>query len=261
MKRKPVKVVLMANYWPGLETTRFFAESEDEIVRLYIDKPGAPYAVQIVDASGLLEDKIFAADAIYDLDHVDRLKEIDFDFIVTVYWPYLLKRDVFSQAKVGTVNFHPALLPINRGWYPHVHSILDGSPTGVTLHDIDEGADTGPIWVQKATPLEPADTAKTIYDRLQREIVELFKASWPGIKSGEIKRTPQDESKAVYHSKRDVDYLDCIDRDKTYQGRDLINLLRARSFGDRAFAWFEEGGERYYVNLRLSKKSLVTEEE
>ncbi len=261
MNSKPVKVVLMVNYWPGLQTTRFLAEGADEIVRLYIDKPDAPFAAQIVDASGLPEDRIFTADAINDPAHVEKHKEIEFDFLITVYWPYLLKRDVFSQAKVGTVNFHPALLPINRGWYPHVHSILDGSPTGVTLHDIDEGADTGPIWAQKKTPLEATDTAKTIYDRLQRDIVELFKTSWPGIKSGEIKRTMQDESKAVYHAKREVDNLDCIDLDKTYKGRDLINLLRARSFGDRAFAWFEQDGKRFYVNLRLSKNSLVTEDE
>ena len=70
-----------------------------------------------------------------------------------------VKASAFNLAK-DSVNFHPAFLPINRGWYPHVHSIVDGSKLGVTLHRIDEGADTGPIWVQKEMRLLPHDTSK-----------------------------------------------------------------------------------------------------
>ena len=76
------------------------------------------------------------------------LSNSNLDFHITVYWPYLLDKETIQKAK-SSVNFHPAFLPINRGWYPHVHSIIDGSKSGVTLHEINEFADKGNIWMQK----------------------------------------------------------------------------------------------------------------
>ena len=67
-------------------------------------------------------------------------------------------KEIFSSVET-TVNFHPALLPINRGWFPHVHSLIDGSKAGVTLHQIAEGADTGLIWVQEEEKIISTDTA------------------------------------------------------------------------------------------------------
>ena len=110
----------------------------------------------------------------------------------------------FKISKNRCVNFHRALLPINRGWYPHVHSILDGTPTGVTLHLVDENADTGPILVQKEVQLEPIDTADSIYHKLQNEIVLMFKENWIKIKNHEITPTSQDESKSIYHKKSEI---------------------------------------------------------
>ena len=118
----------------------------------------------------------------------------------------------------------------------------------------------GPIWAQREVPLKPADTADTIYARLQHEIVELFKETWPRIAAGELKPVPQDESHAVYHKIGEVDALDALDLEATMKTRDVLNLLRARSFGDRGFAYFEAGGQRVYVNLRLgSTPSFASE--
>ncbi|RBB93134.1 formyl transferase, partial [Pseudomonas sp. MWU12-2115] len=47
------------------------------------------------------------------------------------------------------------------------------------MHKIEDGADTGAIWAQKEIPIQALDTAKDIYDKLQFEIVDLFKEKWP----------------------------------------------------------------------------------
>ena len=135
------------------------------------------------------------------------------------------------------MNFHPALLPVNRGWYPHVHSLLDGSPAGVTLHQITEGADQGDIWVQKEVAIENKDTSKDLYLKLQKEIVDLFMDSWEDIATGRMNPTKQIESNAIYHSKDEIVDLDKIDLKRKLYFEDFLKILKARSFGDSGFAY------------------------
>ena len=245
------RIALMANDLPGLEIAKFLARSNDSIELLYLhDENKRRYGDEIVLASNCKN--IYEAKELKNPIHLDIFKNANIDFIITVYWAYLLKPQLFNLAK-DSVNFHPAFLPINRGWYPHVHSIVDGSKLGVTLHRIDEGADTGPIWVQKEMRLLPHDTSKTIYDRQRKEIIKLFKKNWNKIKNNELKPFQQNESKAIYRKKTDINKFDRINLEDKISVKKLINILRARSFGDLGFAYYEEDGETIYLNLRLSK--------
>ena len=254
-------VALLANDTVGVEVARYLAAHGDHIACLYLHDPEyQKCGDQIIAASGCAPGQVRLASALKNPDEVAQLRTLRPDFIITVYWRHLLSKEVIGAAGQGTVNFHPALLPINRGWYPHVHSILDGSPTGVTLHALEEQADAGPIWAQREVPLGPTDTAHTIYVRLQREIVNLFKETWPQIAAGKVRPVPQDESRAVYHKINEVDAFDALDLDATMKARDVLNLLRARSFGDRGFAYFEEAGQRVYINLRLGSTSSFASE-
>ena len=248
-----MKIALMANGPVGVAVARHLTECGDQIVRLYLhDFGNQQMGEEIVAAAGVKPRQTFFAHQTNDAEVVDSLRELAPDFLITVYWSYL-KPPVFQIPLRGTVNFHPALLPINRGWYPHVHSIVDGTPCGVTLHAIDEGADTGPIWAQRTVPCSVLDNAGTMHARLQDEITRLFVDSWEAIKSGDITLTPQDNDKAIYRKKKDVDALDEIDMDKQYTGRELLNLLRARTFGPRSFAYFKDPEHgRVYLHLRLS---------
>ena len=80
-------------------------------------------------------------------------KKIDFDLYPDLLEQLgidkpLLNKKLYSLSE-KTINFHPSLLPSYRGWYPHVHNIIDKTQCGVTLHELNEGADTGKIWIQK----------------------------------------------------------------------------------------------------------------
>jgi len=245
------RIVLMANDVPGVEVCKYLIANGDQLVRLYLHEPDKQKNGQEIIAASNCSD-IYFSPVLKERDHIAGLQALEPHYIITVYWAYLLSEQVIDSATEGTVNFHPALLPINRGWYPHVHSILDGSPTGVTLHLIDKTADTGAIWAQKEVPLTPYDTAFEIYRRLQREIVKLFVDSWPKIVSGELTPIPQEESKAVYHKKSEVDDLDRLDLEPYMKVEKLVDILRARSFGNKGFAYFDKDGQRVFVNIRLS---------
>jgi methionyl-tRNA formyltransferase len=256
------KVVLIANDSPGVETAKYLLSQGDEIVRLYLhSKNNQKHGQEIIKASGCDTSRIFYAKGLKEPSHIKGLREIKADYIIAVYWAHLLGKDVIDCAREGTVNFHPALLPINRGWHPHVHSILDGSHLGVTLHEIDVEADSGPIWAQREIFLSEFDTAFTIYNRLQSEIVKLFKETWPKIKAKKIRPFPQDTSRAIYHKKSEIEQLDKINPHSVMKVEDLIKILRARSFGDKGFAYYEKNGQRVYLNIRLSKNTSFKSDE
>jgi methionyl-tRNA formyltransferase len=254
--RRIATVALLANDVPGLRVAEYLHERGDEIVAVYLHAPERRrQGDEIVSASGCRPDQVHEAAALRDPEGVAALAALAPDFLITVYWAHLISPEAIAAARRGTVNFHPALLPVNRGWFPHVWSIVDGTPTGVTLHAVDASADTGPVWAQREVPLTPYDTAGSIYARLQDEIVALFRETWPAIADGSITPAPQDDSRAVYHDRSDVAALDELRLDDVMRVGDVIDRLRARSFGSRGFAWYEVGGERVYANLRLGRTS------
>jgi methionyl-tRNA formyltransferase len=71
------------------------------------------------------------------------------------------------------------------------------------------------------------------------------------IKTERAPRIKQSNEPGTYHRTRDVESIDKIDLDCTYTARDLINILRARTFPPYDGAYFETKGRRVYLRLRL----------
>jgi phosphoribosylglycinamide formyltransferase-1 len=109
-------------------------------------------------------------DATFSLDcHSDRverdlvmatwLEEHDVDLVVLAGYMHLLTKPFLDRFPERIVNVHPSLLP----QFPGPHAIEDAlaagaEETGVTVHVVDEGLDTGPILAQERVPIEPRET-------------------------------------------------------------------------------------------------------
>jgi len=66
------------------------------------------------------------------------------------------------------VNVHPSLLPAFPGAHPIEDALAAGvSETGVTVHLVDEGVDSGPILAQERVAVLPGDTADTLHERIK----------------------------------------------------------------------------------------------
>lgn len=79
-------------------------------------------------------------------------------------------------------NLHISLLPYNREASPNFFSFIENTPKGVTIHQIDEGLDTGPILAQKELFFdESKETFASSYEKLILEIQMLFKENWSSI--------------------------------------------------------------------------------
>ena len=103
------------------------------------------------------------------LDDVD-----DSHLIVSFGYRYILGSDFINQCGCPIVNLHISYLPFNRGAHPNFWSFYDGTQSGVSIHLIDEGIDTGPILFQKKIQFENEKTFIEAYDRLFDEIENLF---------------------------------------------------------------------------------------
>lgn len=249
------RIILMVNDIVGYNVTKFLVDRGENIVAVFLHNPPMQkYADEILNIVKLQSNDIYTADKLKSNDIVDIISSYTPDVIITCYWAHLLKPEVFKIPKNGCVNFHPALLPYNRGWYPSVWPFIDGTPAGVSLNYIDDGVDTGDIIAQQELSIEETDTAGDVYKKCQDLITDLFKETWIIIKNYGIILTPQNHSLATYHSKKDGNAFNEIDIEKTYKVKDLLNLLKARTFGERSFAYYQKGDEKFSVRIIITKE-------
>lgn len=121
------------------------------------------------------------------------------DVIVVTAFGQILRPHVLELPPKGCLNVHASLLPRWRGASPIQHAILTGdNQTGITLMQMDEGLDTGPMYIQEATAITTADTAATLHDRLAALGADMLGQHLDDILWGQLQSQVQDESQTTY---------------------------------------------------------------
>jgi pseudaminic acid synthase len=128
----------------------------------------------------------------------------DFDFIISYGYKYIIKKDIIKYFYKKIINLHISYLPYNRGADPNLWSILDNTPSGVTIHYMDETLDTGDILCQKKVILDfENDTLETSYNRLTSEMINLFIQNFDKICNCKIKSKKQNNNISSIHFFKD----------------------------------------------------------
>ena len=119
--------------------------------------------------------------------------------IVVAAYGQILRPYLLDLPPLGCINVHASLLPRWRGAAPIQHAILAGDQqTGISLMQMDEGLDTGPVYVAEAIPMQARETAQTLHDRLADLGAQMARRHLPAIFGGELQATPQDDALATY---------------------------------------------------------------
>ncbi|AZO95213.1 methionyl-tRNA formyltransferase [Halocella sp. SP3-1] len=130
---------------------------------------------------------------------IAELKELESDIIVVVAFGQKLSSEFLAIPSCGCVNLHASLLPQYRGSSPINKVIIDGNTiTGVSTMYMDEGWDTGDIIYKKEVPIEKADTAGTLHDKLAVAGADLLLKTILDIAKGTAPREKQDDSLASF---------------------------------------------------------------
>lgn len=130
---------------------------------------------------------------------LELFRALEPDLALVVAYGKILPSRVLSVPRLGCVNVHASLLPELRGAAPIQWAIARGyRTTGVTLMQMDEGMDTGPILMQKKTDIGGDENASSLAGRLSEIAVQIVKEGIPALDEGRLTPTPQDDSNATY---------------------------------------------------------------
>src|SRR5215813_8311959 len=118
------------------------------------------------------------------------------DLAILAFVTQIVPPAVFSVPRLGSICFHPSLLPKYRGRSAINWALIKGeSKTGVSLFWVDEGIDTGPVLLQKEVAIDPDDTTGTLYfNKLFPAGIEAIGEAVELIKAGNPSRIKQNES-------------------------------------------------------------------
>jgi methionyl-tRNA formyltransferase len=177
------------------------------------------------------------------------------EIIFLAWWPRIISDYIINTARTGVVNFHPSLLPYNRGKNYNFWTIVENTPFGVTLHFVDENIDSGDILFQSRIEKNWEDTGETLYLRAKNEMIALFKARYLDIIAGRYTRTPQNPEHGKIHYFKELDPASRIYLDNSYNARDFLNLLRARTFKGKPSCYFYDGEKKYEVRISIKEDS------
>ena len=247
------RIVFLGNNTLAVRVLEYLKTRPQELVGLVLHPRGkVKQRKKLLELAELPKSKIFRGDKINSTEIIKQVKALKPDLLVSVMFGYILKKDILKLPKYGAVNLHPAYLPFNRGAHPNVWSIVKETPAGVTLHTINEGTDTGLILAQKQVASKMTDTGKSLYKRLEEAAYQLFIENWPKLVKGKLKPKSQ-PLKGTFHKVKDLKTIDEIKLNRVYQARELINILRARTFPPYKGVYFIHNKRKVYLRLQLSE--------
>jgi phosphoribosylglycinamide formyltransferase-1 len=143
----------------GLPVTAVASNRADAFALERARAAGIPTAVFVLDR--------FPTRLERDVVMADWLSEHGVELVVCAGYMQLLTPPFL--ARFAAINVHPSLLPAFPGTRAIEDALAAGvAETGVTVHFLDEGVDTGPLIAQEAIAVVPGDTVETLHARLQK---------------------------------------------------------------------------------------------
>ena len=131
---------------------------------------------------------------------LELLRSFQSDLCVMAYVTLLVPRRVLDAPTLGTIQYHPSLLPLHRGPSSINWARMQGDrKTGLTIFWPDEGLDEGPILLQKEVEIAQDDTVGSLYFRKLFPMgVEAIAEAVELVRAGTAPRIEQDHSRASY---------------------------------------------------------------
>ena len=165
-----------------------------------------------------------------DEDFSKKIKAHQCDIFISMSFDQILKKKLYSQPRLGTINCHAGKLPMYRGrnvlnWV----LINDEKEFGITVHYIDDGVDTGDILLQQTYPIDDQDDYGTLLKKAHHECATVLYEAIKLIKTGKSKRVTQKSIKTcgmICSQRKPGDEM----IDWNWTSREVFNFVRALTY-------------------------------
>ena len=156
--------------------------------RIYVDDFAAKHNVPVVKSNHVNDAAV-----------IEAIKAHNIDWLFIIGWSQIASKEVIEASNIGAIGAHPTLLPVGRGRAAIPWAIIKGlDKTGVSFFKMDVGVDTGLILRQEEVPIQPTETALTLYNKVNTAHETLIKKLFVDLQNSNVEGKVQDESKATY---------------------------------------------------------------
>jgi phosphoribosylglycinamide formyltransferase 1 len=172
-------------------------ELDADIQLLVTDKPGA-YCLERAEANGIpsfaFRAKDFESKQAYEEEILRRLKECGAEFIILAGYMRLIGPVLLAEYEGRIVNIHPSILPSFPGKDAIGQALAARVPvSGVTVHYVDAGMDTGPIIAQQSVKLDETETRESLQEKIHQIEHRLYPATLKRIFAEEAANVSSDK--------------------------------------------------------------------
>ncbi len=218
-----MRIILVGQGPFGEKVLEALIQKGEEVVGVFSppDKRGEPLKA-LAEKSGIA---VFQPRLMKDPKVEEDYLKLRPDLAILAFVTDIIPEKILSLPSLGTICYHPSLLPKHRGASAINWAIIQGDTrTGLTIFWTDKGIDTGPILLQKEVEIGPDETTGALYfNTLFPMGVEAIVEAVDLIKKEKAPRIPQDDSKATYEPPCDdrvaeIDFAKPID--------EIYNLIR-----------------------------------
>ncbi len=160
---------------------------------------------------------------------LQQIKALKPDVAFVCSYNFLLPKELYEIPLLGTINFHPSLLPDYRGANPYFHVINNGEKeTGITMHFMDETFDTGDIIKQVKVQIYENDTMGSLFNRMNEATAKLCVETVNALENNEIlPRTKQNKTQDYKKAPKIFADTEDVKIDWTKSIKDIERFVRA----------------------------------
>lgn len=181
---------------------RLAADGKHDIVGVFAAPDGRRGPEPLAEAANELGIPVWQPQRMRDAECITTFQALDADLCVMAYVTDIVPMDIIDAPTLGTIQYHPSLLPKHRGPSAINWACIHGDTrTGLTIFWPDAGLDTGPILMQREVDIAADDTVGSLYfNKLFPMGVDALVESVDLVEQGNAPRIVQDESQATYES-------------------------------------------------------------
>lgn len=222
-----MNILFMGGHELGAKTLEHLINSNIHVVGVVVSKNNNDWYRGVDEVAYKFNLNLYEEKNINDQNFLNKIKSLNLDLIVCVNFDQILKKDIINLPTIGCINTHASLLPKYRGRAPLNWAMINGEKySGVTVHFIDEGIDTGDIILQEKIKIDEDDYICDLLNKVKNIYPKIVLDSIRTLDSNNLNLIKPDLSKGFYVNKRTKDDGK-IDFSKP--SKDIINFIKAIS--------------------------------